>query len=229
MRRLLDGYTDFSVVAEARDGKEVVAAVASWAPHVLFLDIEMPELSGIDAVRQLPRDAMPLVVFLTAYDEFAVQAFDIEAVDYLVKPVTQERFAVAMERIVRRLGQTAAPSQRPTISVITARGTTIIPLHEIDWIEAADYYSRVWVGDRSYLLRMSLAKLERRVRPHGFARAHRQALVRTSGVRTLKTARNGDLLAVLACGATIPVSRRRRRAFTDAVRGKSGASPSIIP
>jgi two-component system LytT family response regulator len=218
MRRLLDGYADFTVVAEARDGTEVVAAVASSAPHVMFLDIEMPELSGIEAVRRLQRDAMPLIVFLTAYDEFAVQAFDIEAVDYLVKPVTQERFATAMGRIVRRLTQPAF-TPPATISVTTARGTMIIPLHEIDWIEAADYYSRIWVGDRSYLLRTSLVQLEQRVRPHGFVRAHRQALVRTSGVRALKTAGDGDLFAVLACGITVPVSRRRRRAFTDAVRG----------
>jgi two-component system LytT family response regulator len=226
MRRLVEGHPDFAIVAEARNGMEALDAINSSAPDVVFLDIEMPELTGIDAIRALHRDARPVVVFLTAYDEFAVQAFDIDAADYLMKPVTRERFAQAIERVSRRLkGGSADPSAR--LIVLAGKRSLILPLHEIDWIEAADYYCRVWMGGTSYLHRESLLRLERRVRRHGFARAHRRALVRTSCVRVLQTTPDGELYAVLASGTVIPVSRRRRRSFSDAVRARLRAGPGI--
>ena len=206
---------------------EVLEAIGSSAPDVVFLDIEMPELTGIEAMRALHADARPVVVFLTAYDQFAVQAFDIDAADYLVKPVTRERFAETMERVTRRLTGGSSDARGATLSVLTRRGTLIIPVQEIDWIEAADYYCRVWTGETSYLLRESLLRLERRVRRHGFARAHRRALVRTAAVRELQTTNDGELHALLASGRVIPVSRRRRAAFTDAVRGESRTGPGI--
>lgn len=225
MRRLVERHATFAVVAEARNGKEVLDAISFCEPDVVFLDIEMPELTGIDAMRALHPDARPIVVFLTAYDQFAVQAFDIDAADYLVKPVTRERFAETMERVARRLTRASGEGMGATLSVLTRKGTLIIPVHEIDWIEAADYYCRVWTGETSYLLRESLLRLERRVRRHGFARAHRRALVRTAAVRELQTTNDGELQAVLSSGRVIPVSRRRRGAFTDAVRGGLRAGP----
>jgi two-component system LytT family response regulator len=221
VRQLLAAFPEFVVVGECRDGREVLAALDTLSPDVLFLDIQMPEMDGFEVIRRRTPERMPAVVFLTAYDQFAIRAFEAEAHDYLVKPVSEARFAATIRRLMKRLGagDGAGPSRDPGIVVTTARGTIVLRLREIDWMEAADNYARVWVGGRSYLLRESLGELERRVGAHGFARAHRQALVRIAGVRALR-AEAHELVAVLACGAKVPVSRRRRAAFAAAVRSQ---------
>jgi two-component system, LytTR family, response regulator len=127
---------------------------------------------------------------------------------------------VTIKRVAKRLGSGAENVRDQSIVVSTARGALVLPLREIDWIEAADYYARVWVGARSYLLRESLAQLERRVATHGFVRAHRQALVRIDSVRALRMNDAGDLIAMLSSGAKVPVSRRRRVAFAASVRAR---------
>jgi two-component system LytT family response regulator len=216
VRQLLAPYAaDFTVAGECRDGREALRALDALDPDVLFLDIQMPEVDGFEVIRR--RGAMPAVIFLTAYDEFAIRAFEAEALDYLLKPVSEERFAATMERLTRRLrnGDTS-------LVVATPRGLKVVPLGEIDWIEAADNYARLWVGERSYLLRRALSELERRVTAHGFARAHRQALIRVASVRALEESDTGELVAVLASGATIRVSRRRRAAFAAAVKAMTG-------
>ena len=218
VRQLLSAYPDFTVVGECRDGREVLGALDRLQPDVLFLDIQMPELDGFDVIRRRTPERMPAVVFLTAYAQFAIKAFDVEAQDYLVKPVTEARFAATMKRLVRRLGSTGAPATEPGIVVSTTRATKVLPLREIDWIEAADNYARVWIGERSYLLREPLDRLEERVGGHGFARAHRQALVRVAAVRELQKTGDDTLVAILACGASIPISRRRRASFARAVK-----------
>ena len=163
---------------------------------------------------------MPQVVFLTAYDQFALRAFEAQALDYLVKPVTEARFDATMKRLMRQLRGAEPASRDQAIVVTTARGTTVLRLHEIDWIEAADNYARIWAGERSYLLRESLGALEARVHAHGFARAHRRALVRLAAVRELAVSAAGGAVAVLETGARIPVSRRRRAVFKAAVRAR---------
>jgi two-component system LytT family response regulator len=220
VRQLLAAFPDFVVVGECRNGRELLAALDVATADVVFLDIQMPEVNGFDVIRRRTPDRMPAVVFLTAYDQYAIHAFDAEALDYLVKPVSEARFAATMKRVVKRLVAGADRPREQSIVVSTARGALVLPVREIDWIEAADYYARLWVGGRSYLLRESLSQLERRVAAHGFARAHRQALVRIDGVRALVTNEAGDVVAVLACGAHVPVSRRRRAAFAAALRGK---------
>ncbi|HKR07876.1 MAG TPA: LytTR family DNA-binding domain-containing protein [Gemmatimonadaceae bacterium] len=220
VRQLLAPFSEFAVVGECRDGREVLVALDSLKPDVLFLDIQMPEVDGFEVIRRKSPEKMPAVVFLTAYDQFAIRAFEAEAQDYLLKPVTEGRFAATMKRLTRRL--TEGPSARDkSLIVPTARGAVVIPLHEIDWIEAADYYSRVWSNGRSYLMRESLDALEKKVGGDGFARAHRKALVRLGGVRELRRTSDGLCLAVLANGARIPVSRRRRSTFAAAVRNKT--------
>jgi two-component system LytT family response regulator len=168
-------------------------------------------------IRRRTPARMPAVVFLTAYDQFAIRAFEAEAHDYLVKPVSEARFAATIKRLVKRLRSGDGAVRDEAIVVTSARGATVLRLREIDWIEAADNYARLWSGGRSYLLRESLGELERRVGAHGFVRAHRQALVRVGGVRALR-ADAGETIAVLACGTSVPVSRRRRAAFSAAVR-----------
>jgi two-component system LytT family response regulator len=211
VRQLLAPYADFSVVGECRDGRETLRALDALDPDVLFLDIQMPEVDGFEVIRR--RASMPAVVFLTAFDEFAIRAFEAEALDYLLKPVSEERFGATIDRLTRRLRSGDA-----SITVVTSRGIKVLPLAGIDWIEAADNYARIWVGERSYLVRRALADLERRVAAHGFARAHRQALIRVAAVRALEESGSGELVAVLASGATIRVSRRRRAAFAAAVK-----------
>lgn len=220
VRQLLAPYSDFSIVGECRDGREVLAALDAMTADVLFLDIQMPEINGFEVIRRRTPDRMPAVVFLTAYDQFAIRAFEAEALDYLVKPVSEARFAATIKRLTKRL-RSKSSERDESIVVATARGALVLPLRDIDWIEAADYYARLWVGQRSYLLRESLAQLERRVSAHGFVRAHRQALVRLDGVRALLTTDEGDTTAVLLSGARVPVSRRRRAAFSAAIKQRS--------
>ena len=217
VRQMLAPFTEFAIVGEARDGRETLAALAAHQPDVLFLDVQMPEVSGLEVTRRVS-GARPLVVFLTAYEQFAVRAFDAEAADYLVKPVSEARFAATIRRLARRLA-TGGAVDEPTIVVSVPGGTKVLTTSEIDWIEAADYYARLWVGNKSYLIRESLAQLEERVGRHGFVRAHRHALVRVSGVRALRNAPEGEMTAVLRSGAAVPVSRRRRAAFVGAVKG----------
>jgi two-component system LytT family response regulator len=218
VRQLLAAFPDFGVVGECRDGREALTALDNVAPDVVFLDVQMPEVDGFEVIRRRTPERMPATVFLTAYDQFAIRAFEAEAMDYLVKPVSEARFAATMRRLERRLQSNGA--LEPSVVVTTARGAVVINLREIDWIEAADYYARVWVGARSYLLRESLDDLERRVTSHGFVRVHRGALVRLGGVRALEKQRNGELVALLASGAKVRVSRRRRAALVAAVRSR---------
>jgi two-component system LytT family response regulator len=216
VRQLLAPFPEFTVAGECRDGREVLAALDSLRPDVLFLDIQMPGIDGFEVIRRRTPERMPAVVFLTAYDQFAIRAFDAEAHDYLVKPVSEARFAATMQRLTRRLGGGSGADE--AIVVATQGSATVLPLREIDWIEAAGNYARIWMNGRSYLLRESLDQLEERVTARGFARAHRRALVRVAGVRALQPAGNGELVAILACGASVPISRRRRAAFAAAVR-----------
>ena len=217
VRQLLAAFPEFAVVGECRNGEEVLASLDVLEPDVIFLDVQMPGIDGFEVIRRRTPERMPTVVFLTAYDQFAIRAFEAEAIDYLVKPVSEARFAATIKRVARQL-RAAASGREDAIVVTTLRGATVLPVREIDWIEAADNYARIWTAGRSYLLRESLRELEGRVRGHGFIRAHRHALIPLGGVRELKWTDRGAVFAVLANGVAIPVSRRQRAAFAAAVR-----------
>jgi two-component system LytT family response regulator len=217
VRQLLAAFPEFIVVGECRNGAEVLDALDVSKPDVVFLDIQMPGIDGFEVIRRRTPERMPAVVFLTAFDQFAIRAFESEALDYLVKPVSEARFAATMKRLMRQLKATAS-SSRESIVVTTSRGATVLRVDEIDWIEAAGNYARLWIGGRSYLLRESLQLLEERVVAQGFIRAHRRALVRLDGVRELTWTSAGSLVALLDSGVRIPISRRRRPAFAAAVR-----------
>jgi two-component system, LytTR family, response regulator len=226
VRQLLAAFPDFAVAGECRNGAEVLAALDTSTPDVVFLDIQMPGIDGFEVIKQRTLERMPAVVFLTAFDQFAIRAFETEALDYLVKPVSEARFAATMKRLEKRLRSSSKPPREETIIVTTSRGATVLHLNEIDWIEAAGNYTQLWVGTRSYFLRESLQLLEERIQTHGFIRAHRSALVRLEAVRELRRTRAGSLIAILGSGVRVPISRRRSTSFSAAVRqlGTSVAS-----
>jgi two-component system LytT family response regulator len=194
----------------------------------------MPELDGFGVIREAAAargaGALPLTVFLTAFEEFALDAFEVEAVDYLVKPVSEQRFEEAMRRVRRRLAlpqstDTSAPSLPSATAeartanhlvIATSHGRRIIPLDEIEWIGADDYYVAVHAGGRRYLLRESMASLEARLDSARFVRVHRGAMVNIGRVRELRTS-EGDVLVILHDGTRLPVSRRRRPALLAAL------------
>ena len=218
VRQLLSEFPEFAVAGECRNGAEVLNALNSSQPDVVFLDIQMPGIDGFEVIKRRTVERMPAVVFLTAFDQFAIKAFETEALDYLVKPVSEARFAKTMKRLMRRLRSVSTSPRDETIVVTTPRGATVIHLNEIDWIAAAGNYTQLWIGTRSYFLRESLQVLEQRVAKHGFIRAHRRALVRLDGVKELTRTRAGPLIAVLESGVRVPISRRRAASFTAAVR-----------
>ena len=220
VRQLLENFPEFVVAGECRNGAEVLAALETSAPDVIFLDIQMPGIDGFEVIRRRTVERMPAVVFLTAFDQFAIKAFETEALDYLVKPVSEARFATTIKRLLKRLDSTSTAPRDETIVVTTSRGATVLHLNEIDWIEAAGNYTQLWVGTRSYFLRESLQLLEERAQKHGFIRAHRRALVRLDGVRELARTRAGASVAVLESGVRVPISRRRSASFIAALRHK---------
>lgn len=150
VRQLLAAFPDFAVAGECRTGAEVLAALNTSTPDVVFLDIQMPGIDGFEVISQRTVERMPAVVFLTAFDQFAIRAFETEALDYLVKPVSEARFAATMKRLEKRLGSGSKAPRDETIIVTTARGATVLHLNEIDWIEAAGNYTQLWIGTRSY-------------------------------------------------------------------------------
>src|SRR5688500_13830704 len=218
VRQLLAPFSDFAVTGECRNGAEVLTALDVSAPDVVFLDIQMPGIDGFEVIRRRSAERMPAVVFLTAFDQFAIKAFEAEALDYLVKPVSEARFAATIKRLAKRLSSSPRIARDDRIVVTTTRGAAVLHLSEIDWIEAAGNYAQLWIGQRNYFLRESLQTLEERVSQHGFARAHRRALVRLAGVKELIRTRSGALIANLNSGARIPISRRRSASFSAAVR-----------
>jgi two-component system LytT family response regulator len=235
VRQLLAPHRDMTVVGEARNGAETLTALDALSPDLLFLDVQMPEMDGFEVLRARGAERMPAVVFVTAHDQFAVRAFEAHALDYLVKPLHVERFEAALERVRERLRlmEAAASAARlralldaekaerercgvERLVVPIATGELVIPVAEIDWIGADDYYACLHVGARRHLLRESLASLETRLDPRRFARVHRSAIVQIDRIREL----HGDEV-VLRGGARLAVSRRRRAAIEGLLRGVS--------
>ncbi len=239
IRQLLEREADVAVVGEARDGREALRALRTLEPSLVFLDVQMPELDGFGVVRVHGVDRMPPIIFVTAFDEFAVRAFDAHAIDYLVKPLRESRFAEAVERVrervrtakavdlSRRLTALLATTDRPAVGdvprpariiVPTSSGDLVLDAAEIDWIEADDYYAAIYARGRRHLIRESLSSFEGRLDPVGFVRVHRSAIVNLDRVREVRVESNGESQLVLRDGTRVPVSRRRREQVNEALR-----------
>jgi two-component system LytT family response regulator len=238
IRQLLAPHRDVTVVGEARSGEEAVRVLRACRPDLVFLDVQMPELDGFGVLRALGTAPAPAVVFVTAYDAFAVRAFDAHALDYLVKPVEEARFADALARARARLRTEAAVERARTLDALlaaheralaaaravrrlvvpTAAGELVLDVDEIDWIEADDYYAAVHARGRRHLLRESLASLAERLAGARFVRAHRSALVNVARVRELRGEPSGETVLVLRDGTRVPVSRRRREEVVEMLR-----------
>ncbi|OON62158.1 DNA-binding response regulator [Massilia sp. KIM] len=212
LRRMLALEPCVDAVEEAADGIEALARLPAFAPDALLLDIAMPELSGIDLAASLPAPA-PLVVFVTAHDDYALRAFDAEAVDYLLKPFDQARLQRALERLRARLlagREQPLPAAPPRQLLVSERGATrVVQVADIDWLETADNYVVLHTASGAPLLRQTLAGLLERLGP-GFVRCHRRAALRPERIERVVPLDKGDCELVLRSGARVPCSRQYR-------------------
>jgi len=215
--QLADGHDDLDLVGEAADGRDAMRVVRELHPDLLFLDIEMPELDGFGVLLHGMQPA-PVVVFVTAHADFAFRAFQVDAVDYLLKPVDDARFAECMHRVRARLGLSAA---RARVVVVDRGERFVLHPHEIDWFESDDYYAAVHVGGRRFLMRESLASLESRLPSDLFIRVHRSALVNLDRVRSLTPSPGGGGTLTLRNGQEVTVSRRSRASLIERLRERS--------
>ena len=224
LRVLLARDPQVAIVGECGSGAEAIAAIRTLRPELLFLDVQMPELDGFDVLEQLGADAPPAIVFVTAYDQHALRAFDAGALDYLLKPFTDTRFERALARAKEQAARAAAsgaPALPQRIVVKSGRQLHVVPLGDIDWIESADYCVDLHVGARTYSLRRSMAAVESELEPAGFCRIHRTAIVNLARVRSLSVAEDGELEVVLLDGARLPMSRRHRAAIEARLGAKA--------
>lgn len=222
VHQLLERHGDVVIVAECTDGSEAREAIATHSPDVVFLDVRMPVESGLEIARSRDGRTGPFIVFVTAYDRFALPAFEADAVDYLTKPLTESRFDAALDRVRNRMREreSAATLERMSADelprfaphLVSRVGTRdiIIPLETIDYIEADDVYAAVIARGKRHLVRTALDTLERSLDPSIFVRIHRSYIVRIDRVAEIRRDRKSGPELVLDSGASIPVSRRRR-------------------
>ena len=226
---MLEGDPDVVEVHTCAGAAEALRALEAGGFDLLFVDVQMPDMSGFELIEAHGQERVPVTVFLTAYDQYAIHAFETGAVDYLLKPFSDERFARAMARAKstvesRRLLAAADPPPAglqgpPLLRLIVRSGSNMlfIPVSQIDWIEAADYYVTIHVGGKQHLSRISLAALERGLAPDAFLRIHRRTIVRISQLRSLQIA-DGAWEVELLDGTRLPVSRRLRHHVRDRLR-----------
>ncbi|HET9158920.1 MAG TPA: LytTR family DNA-binding domain-containing protein [Myxococcaceae bacterium] len=215
---LLERERDVEVVGVCGDGSTATEAIRSGRPDLLFLDVQMPELDGFGVLRAVRDVQVPAVVFVTAFGEHAVRAFDEEATDYLVKPFDDDRFGRALERARSRIEavrRESSPEPGPSrwlerFAVDCAGRISIIPVDTVEWIEAQDYYVQIHAEGKEHLLRESLRNLETRLDPRRFARVHRSAIVNVECVKQLRRRTHGEYVLVLGDGTELKLSRTHR-------------------
>jgi two-component system, LytTR family, response regulator len=199
------------ILGECSSGTEAVRVVREVRPSLLFLDVQMPGCDGFGVLEELGADVPPAVVFVTAYDQYALKAFEAEALDYLLKPYDNTRFFRVLSRAKASLARRSAEPRRfERIMVKSAGRISFVRAEEIDWIEAADYYSGLHIGAKTHLLRRSMAELERDLDPERFCRIHRSTIVNLAQVRDLCLDIGGEYEVVLRDETRLKVSRGYR-------------------
>ena len=222
---LLRADPEIASVSECGSGAEAIGEMRIARPDLLFLDVQMPECDGFDVLELLGNDLPPAVVFVTAYDHYALRAFETGALDYLLKPFDNARFELALGRAKQRIHLGAGRRQRlDRVAIKNAGEVFFVKISDIDWIEAADYYSCLHVGARSHLLRRSMVELEDDLDPSLFCRVHRSSIVNLDRVRGLKLGQDGEYEVLLQNGAQVRLSRRYRKHLQArmGVRGHAG-------
>jgi two-component system, LytTR family, response regulator len=234
LRILLEGDPQVALIGEAGSGREALALIRRESPDLVFLDIQMPELDGFGVLERIEAAELPVVVFVTAFDQYALRAFEYHALDYLLKPFDDARFEKTLRRakeqveqreikdLSRRLiallegreGQTVSASAQPQylsrLLIKSAGRVSFLKTEEIDWIGAEDYYVKLHVGRKNHLLRETMNDMEAKLDPARFVRIHRSAIVNVERIRELHQHFNGEYLVVLQDGTELKLSRSRR-------------------
>ena len=233
IRRLLTDDDEIEVIGEARDGKEAVELIRSLQPDLLFLDIQMPEMTGLDVIEAIGPRAVRAVIFVTAYDQWALRAFEVQALDYILKPFEDDRFRAVLQRAKEHLrkartddlgerieallaARRAEPGSWLSRILVKEGGTvTFVPVDQLDWIEAADYYTRLHAGKETQLVRYTLNDLERQLDPQRFVRVHRSAIVNVTRVKEIRLDYQNHHIVVLSNGTRVPLSRSKKELLEE--------------
>jgi len=239
---LVERHPEFTVVATCANGREAIARIPELKPDLVLLDIQMPEVTGFDVLAHLAPDVVPVVIFVTAYDEHAIRAFEVRALDYILKPVSEKRLDEALQRAAARVGdrrlaeygatlltavadiqqgraapETGRPNAGRLERIMVRAGDAIqfVDVADIEWIEGADYYVTLHAGGKEFLYRESLKHLEDRLDPNQFVRIHVSAIVNLARVKEIRRTLRGEYQVTLAGGRKLPVSRRRRKELIE--------------
>ncbi len=233
LRGFLENEADIEVIGECRDGREALETIESEKPDLVFLDVQMPEMDGFEVLDNVEPESLPTVVFVTAYDQYAIKAFDVHAVDYLLKPFDRQRFGEALGRaraeherrqagdvkrqLLALLEEVESRREKyPARLVIKTSGRVVfIKVDEIDWVDAAGNYVRIHAGGDSHMLRETMGRLEERLDPEKFLRIHRSTIVNIECIRELQQQFHGDYLVVLKNGQRLTLSRSYRDRIQD--------------
>lgn len=228
VRMLLEAHPDFEIAGEAGDGEMALRVIGALEPDLLFLDIQMPGLGGLEMLEQLRPDRRPLVVFLTAYNEYALEAFDAAALDYVLKPVDPERFEKALDRVratlgsrtdrveaqrsVERLLRDWGTPDRPRRFVVRkAKGRRIlVSVDDIRWVSAERNYARLHTAEASHLLRETMSRMEQVLDPGKFVRIHRSTIVRVDSIRSIESEADGSYFITIEGGERLSVGSAYR-------------------
>jgi two-component system, LytTR family, response regulator len=236
LRTLLERRPDFEVIGECSTGLEAVSAIRSMKPDIVLLDVQMPELDGFDVISEIGPQNMPTVIFATAFDDYAVDAFEVGAIDYLLKPVDEERFNRTLDRAAHRFRESSEGSTSTQITALLRKlssmsqsaGRFAVKVHgkilfldpaEIFWIQARDDVARVHLADSAYDVREPLSHLEARLPASSFLRVHRSVIVNTSHIRAAEPFDQGDQMLILRNGKRITTGRSYRKVVQDFLRG----------
>jgi two-component system LytT family response regulator len=237
LRALLAGEPEIEIVGEAANGTSAVKAIASEKPDLVFLDVQMPGLDGFSVLRETSRVHQPLVVFVTAHDDHAIRAFDVQALDYLVKPVSEPRFREAVRRAVSRvrsgsthdlarqmaaLLQNAASAPAPAaagrIPIKRDGSVTFVRVEDVDWVEADGDFVRVHAGKDTHMLRETMAEITSKLPAERFARVHRSVIVNTDRIREIQPWFKGDYVLILQDGTRLRSGRTYRETVQKLIR-----------